>query len=71
MTCEASAFELDVEIRRVEAGHGCRIRRIRQPQREREIGAQIPVEGRVERRRGGGGGHGVKDIVRERASISG
>ena len=63
-------LQLDVEIGGVEAGHGCRIRRIREPQREFEIGAQIPVERRVERRRRRGGGHVVKDIGGEGASIS-
>ncbi len=45
---------LDVEIRRIEATHGCCIRRVGQPQSEREIGAEITLERRVERRSGFG-----------------
>ena len=41
-------LELDVEIGRIEAGHGCRIRRICKAQREFEVGAQVPVVRRVE-----------------------
>ncbi len=54
-------LELHVEIGGVEAGHGCRVRSIREPQRELQIGLQIPVERRTERHRSGRGGHAVQD----------
>ena len=48
VTWLASALSWMSRSARVEASHGCRIRRIREAQSELEIGAQIPVEGRVE-----------------------
>ena len=54
VTWDRVGLRADLEIRGIEAAHGCRIRRIRQPQRELEIGAEIPLERRIERRRGEG-----------------
>ena len=41
-------LELHIEVGGVEAGHGYRVRGIREPQREREIRLQVAVEGRTE-----------------------
>ena len=53
-------LELHVEVGGVETVHGCRVRGIRQPQREREIGLQIALEGRAEGHRSSGGGHVIQ-----------
>jgi hypothetical protein len=62
---------VDLQIRGIESAHGCLVRRIREAQCEFEVGVQIALVRRVERRRRGGGGHALKDIRREPASISG